>query len=111
MMVRPSAAISQMLAMLTPRINALKNALRSNEPKNDPKAIFAPPTQHRRRPENCFQLSAGRPAITAPGTEPGAVIADLAPRHGRTGSAQMTLLRVLPSGASRPFAVHFPRSG
>src|ERR1700686_1636836 len=111
MMVRPRAAISQMLAMLTPRISALKNALRSNEPKNDPKAIFAPPQQHRRPPGPSPQLSAGRPAITAPRIEPGAVIADLGLRHRRTRSPQMTLLRVLPSGASRPVAVHFPRSG
>src|ERR1700722_473383 len=52
-----------------------------------------------------------RLAITAPCTGPGAVIADLGLRQRRTRSPQMTLLRVLPSGASRPFAVHFPRSG
>jgi hypothetical protein len=41
-----------MLAMLTPRISALKNALRSNEPKNDPKAMFAPPQPHHGSPES-----------------------------------------------------------
>src|ERR1700732_3792368 len=42
MIVSPRAASSQMLAMLMPRMSALTNALSSNEPKNEPRAMRAP---------------------------------------------------------------------
>ena len=69
--------MSQMLAMLAPRIRALASG-----------------------------------AISMDGTEPPIVVGRAA-RPVATGRVlhQMTFLRALPSGATRPAAVHFPAFG
>src|SRR5664279_199221 len=97
MIVSPRAASSQILAMLTPRISALINELSSNEPKNEPRAMRAP--SHR-----CGTVGNGPRSRHLASPRP------LRAWH-LVDELQMTFLRTLPSGATRPSAEHFPLSG